>query len=121
MYLITNLKPYLDLKKLGKKTWKKTYLGGGGIMCHMSFVKCQVSHVTGHISSSLHPTQPHDKDIAQVPITLLDSPSPALPHSSVTKTGIPRITALLFTCHLCKKVFKERDDFNNHMTEVHNY
>ena len=67
------------------------------------------------------PPQPHDEDIVQIPITLQDSPSPALPHSSVTKTGIPRIKALLFTCHLCKKVFKERDDFNNHMTEVHNY
>ena len=64
------------------------------------------------------PPQPHDEDIAQIPITLQDIPPPALPHSSVTSTGIPRI---VFTCHLCKKVFKKRNDFNSHMTEVHNY
>ena len=67
------------------------------------------------------PPQPHDEDITQIPIALQDIPSPALPPSSVTKNGILRIKALVFTCHLCKKVFKERDDFNNHMTEVHNY
>ena len=66
------------------------------------------------------PPQPHDEDITQIPITLQDIPSPALPHSSVTKTVIPRKKALLFTCHFCKKVFKERDDFNNHLTEKHN-
>ena len=66
------------------------------------------------------PPQPHDEDIAQIPITLQDIPSPALPHSSVTKTVIPRKKALIFTCHFCKNVFKERYDFNNHLTEKHN-